>query len=199
MQIPFAILKAKERAANFGRRVDLFRSLYRESSQEAGEELHRVLEEFGCSNTGGWQQGWHSLMTVVDLALQWAITLVPPPIDALREARRVIESASAEWANAWTSLAYFVKDWRLEPSFSEQINDSVTMAQAEWTRVAVTLEERWPVVNEKEEQKIVAGRKGGAFVELDDAFAHLAGVTKEAWQTRVEEHKQKRLRLPNQE
>lgn len=199
MNIPYAIPKAKEQAANFGRRVELFRSLYREPSPEAGEELHRVLEEFGCSNTAGWQQGWHSLTTVVDLALRWAITLAPPPIDALREARTSLEAASAEWANAWGTLAWFVKDWRLEPSLSGPTNDSATMAQAEWVRVAATLEERWPVVNEKEEREIVAKRKDGAFVELDDAFAHLAGVTKEAWQTRVEEHKQKRLRLPNQE
>ena len=82
---------------------------------------------------------------------------------------------------------------------SVKILDIVTLAQAERTRVDATLEDCWPVVNEKEEQKILAEMKGGAFVELDEAFARVAGVTKEAWQARTEEHKQKRLRPPNQE
>jgi hypothetical protein len=197
MQIPYAILKAKEQATDFGRRVDHFRSLYREPSPEAGEELYRLLEEFGCSNTTGWQRGWHSLTTVVDLALQWAVKSVPPPIDALREARACLEAASAGWANSWGELAWFVKGWRLESSPSGPINDSATMAQAEWTRVAATLEERWPVVSR--EQEASEAMNGAAFVELDDAFARLAGVTKEAWQARVEEHKQRRVRPPNQE
>ena len=199
MQLPHAILKAKEQAANFGRRTEHFRSLYKESSQEAVEELHRLLDEFGCSNTAGWQRGWPALTTAVDLALQWAITSSPPRIDTLREARAVIEAASSEWADAWASLAWFVKDWRLAPGSSEQIHDSVTMAQAERTRVDTTLAERWPVVAEKEEQESLAAMKDGLFVGLDEAFAHLAGITKEAWEARVAEHKRKRLPVPNRE
>ena len=197
MQIPYAILKAKERAAVFDRRVEQFRSAYPEPSREASEELHRVLEEFGFSHAVGWQRGWQALTTVVDLALQWAVKSVPPPIDALREARACLEAASAGWANSWGEYAWFVKGWRLEVSLSGPINDSATMAQAEWTRVSATLEERWAV--DSREQEASEAMNGAAFVELDDAFARLAGVTKEAWQARVEEHKQKRLRLPNQE
>ena len=199
MQLPHAVLKAKEQAAEFGRRVALFRSLYRESSPEAGEQLRRFLEEFGCNTSTGWQRGWHPLTTVVDLSLRWAITSTPPRIDALRDARSILGAASAEWASAWTSLAWLVKDWGLERTLSDAINDSATMAEAERLRVDATLAERWPVVSEEEEQESLAAMKNGAFVELDEAFAGLAGVTKEVWDARVEEHKRKRLHVPNRE
>ena len=96
MTIPYVILHAKAMADSLTRSVEAFRSLYPKAVQEADKELLRILMEFGFNRSVGWNHSWDCLTTVVDGAFQWAHRPVPPPIDALREARTVIEAASVE-------------------------------------------------------------------------------------------------------
>jgi hypothetical protein len=53
------------------------------------------------------------------------------------------------------------------------------------------IEDRWPWINEQIIAEAKAELARGEFLELDEAFAQIAGVDKETWLKRVEEHKKR--------
>jgi hypothetical protein len=52
--------------------------------------------------------------------------------------------------------------------------------------------EAWLVANREEVEEALAAARRGESLELEDAFAEIAGVDRETWLRRVEEHKQRR-------
>jgi hypothetical protein len=52
--------------------------------------------------------------------------------------------------------------------------------------------ERWPWISERSIAEARAEIARGEFLELDDAFEQIAGVDKETWLKRVEEHKRRK-------
>ncbi len=67
-------------------------------------------------------------------------------------------------------------------------------ALAEVGSVREDFEENFPIPSEEQRQQARVERAAGGGLELDDAFAEIAGCTKEEWLARVRAHEQARKR-----
>ena len=65
---------------------------------------------------------------------------------------------------------------------------------AEKEQVDFLLQRSWPVEGKAEERKALKEVENGQGVEIDDAFANIAGMSKEEWLKKVEAHKRKKKR-----
>jgi hypothetical protein len=110
--------------------------------------------------------------------------------DAQRERRLLgaVYRAGAEWSwRFWEVL----RDIRLMTGRQVEGTDRLLEAATQFRDLQSRLVKEWPVCSPEEEQQALAQVGGGEGMELDDAFAQIAGVDKTAWLERVAEHKRK--------
>ncbi len=58
-------------------------------------------------------------------------------------------------------------------------------------QLQIRLADEWPVCSAEEAEEVLTQMERGEGMELDDAFAQIAGIDKADWLERVEEHKRK--------
>ena len=108
----------------------------------------------------------------------------------LRERRRVIE----ELSDTYTQLAESVRASALRAWQAAGAPAGIDFAGLDGAIQAVAqtrqrVLERWPVGSEEEEEEARASAARGEGLDLDEAFAQIAGVDVAAWRQRVEEYK----------
>jgi hypothetical protein len=69
--------------------------------------------------------------------------------------------------------------------------DRLLEAARHFKELRARLAEEWPACSPEEEQEAMAQARRGEGLELDDAFAQIAGVDKATWLQRVAAHEQK--------
>jgi hypothetical protein len=188
--IPLVIRVAREQAASFRRCVEMVIEARESSPLGASEyEASEILEDMWFRDR---RSGDEFPKLAVERALQWACREAPPPPAVLREARAMLEGVVNDWTEAILMLDQHFRRLSAEYHWPRGFHRLKTAALAEQRRVMMLLRESWPVGSEEEEQRALADLKEGKGVELDDAFAEIAGVSKEEWLRRVAEHKEKR-------
>src|SRR5205807_7187731 len=59
-------------------------------------------------------------------------------------------------------------------------------------RMKAEFVEQWPWLGDSELEKAWTEYRRGEYLDLEDAFAQIAGVDRETWRRRVDEHQQRR-------
>ena len=198
--IPAVLLLARERADSFRRCVEILHDAWKE-----GSCLGRNQAGFLLADTirNQWDARTTSPLVTLEWALEWANSSPPPPAAALREARAALEATASSWAESSALLSEMQKQnarhlpdrpgLLLWPEWIQHIADLGRVVASEKRRIDLTLRECWPVGSEAEERAALAEMRQGAGVELEDAFAEIANVSKEEWLRRVEQHKQAKI------
>jgi hypothetical protein len=180
MSVPVSILLANERMRGFRHRLEILRDHL--ADDELEYHLYDEMEEIQLARP------------VIFRALQWANQIPPPPITALRETRSFLQRLLDEWGAALVPLATILAGLRPpgSPAARPSLWLALDIAKQEYDHFGQLLNERWPVEDEENEQRAVAEMQSGGGLELDDAFAQIAGVSPAAWQQRVGEHRNRR-------
>jgi hypothetical protein len=191
--VPPLILLTKERAGSFRRCLEILHAAGCEtpSCYDLKDTLV-FLDELVLNRSG--RVTLDTPLITLEWALAWANRNPPPPVHVLREARAVLQQAAEDWARSFLlvqemskrPVEHYPQRW---PEWLAEITRGVA---AEKRRIDLILEESWPVSEEETEQQALAELKSGQGLELDDAFAQIAGVSKDEWERRVAEHKSRK-------
>jgi hypothetical protein len=121
----------------------------------------------------------------VEMALKWS-ALENPSILELREAGALIELALADYFEAWNFIAMALKRRSGFLSDRHWIRESCTLSIIRHDQAARLFKESWPTINEQIEWNRNLEVKSGTFLEIDDAFARISGMTREQWAGKID-------------
>jgi hypothetical protein len=153
------------------------------------QEVWQLLSDMAWFRGG---RAWDETpLFVIEHALEWACQESPPPTAVLRETREVLKGLLTDWSEAILIVDELFRGEGHPHHWPHWFYRLKTTAAAEDRRARMILDESWPVSDEKEEAQALADVKGGKGLELEDAFADIAGVPKDEWMRRVAEHKKK--------
>lgn len=192
MTIPFFILITKYRVETFHRRLNLFHTHFGEQlTEETLPELMRILGEFSSHCDPRWVSASEPIAQAFHRAVSWANTRPYPPADVLQEARQAIDGAISLWLEACTLAGKMLRTQNSHFPWAGRVQESVSYSFAQQRWIKRVIDEGWPVESAADEQRALEEMKSGNVLELDDAFARIAGVLPQEWQQRVEEHKRR--------
>jgi hypothetical protein len=120
-------------------------------------------------------------------------------VAAAQRERRVLEAAfriGAEWSWRFWEV---VRDLTAIAGRPVEGTDRLLEAARRFKELQARLAEEWPACSPEEEQEALAQVRRGEGLELDDAFAQIAGVDKATWLQRVAAHEQKQRPRADQE
>jgi hypothetical protein len=135
-----------------------------------------------------------TLRTLCDRVLLRAVRGDYPDVADLRLARRRLEAVLAEASAAITHLLDLMAqagDAGRTVSTADELRGAAAAIQQLHQRVA----ERWPVCDEEELRAVNEQISRGEFLDVEEAFAEMAGSDKEALRARLDEHKRQRRAL----
>jgi hypothetical protein len=117
-----------------------------------------------------------------------------PTVAWLLERRQVIEDLSASYVQLAESVRAAVYQ-AAQASGSPSGKDFVLLLDRAIQAILQARQrvlERWPVGSEAEIEEASSSAARGQGLDVDEAFAQIAGVDVETWRRRLEEHKQHR-------
>lgn len=189
--VPVFIPIARERAASFRRAAELFCSIdYRSEWGDVGMIVR------------GWVRDSMYLVDpseidvslVLQHALIWARQNTAVPGDSLHHARELLEAMLEDWHEGWKTLAKHLKESGNALHDNHWFREVATVALGRERQLEKSLAEEWPVSSRQDENKRREEIKEGNFLELDEAFAEIAGSSKEEWLAKVRTYQDKRTR-----
>jgi hypothetical protein len=118
--------------------------------------------------------------------LRRAVTDDSLTVDDLRSMQAALDKVLAAYTfvTAFT-LTHLQKAERLAPERLNAVKDALSALG----KVRHEMAEHWPVCSASEEEVARAQIAGGESLDLDEAFARIAGLSKDAYLRRVEAHK----------
>jgi hypothetical protein len=183
MAIPLSIIVSKDRAAAFRSAVSLYLERYGTHVDDASwGDFREILQAYA-----GEHPAESDVPITVEKALVWAAT-EDHGIGELKEVRRHLDDALSDYGWAWHSLN---KAMQSNPHFSGPRHgwmELPALALLRHRQASRALAEGWPTSSETEEAAALADMASGNFVDLDDAFARLAGTTTDQWRLRAGKH-----------
>jgi hypothetical protein len=138
------------------------------------EDLVTLCLELSASGQQLLEREYQLIFQVPDLSVAW-----------LQERRQAIEELTAKYlelAASLKSLARLVTDSARGKDQVDRLDQAVQCFAAAKQRVL----ERWPVGNAQEVAQARAAGRPEDYLDLDEAFAQIAGVDVETWRQRVE-------------
>jgi hypothetical protein len=117
-----------------------------------------------------------------------------PTVAWLRERRRVLEELSDDYVRLAESIrASASRAWQAaEAPVGKDVEVRLGGAIQAVLQAKQSVLDRWPVGSDQEIAEAQAAASRGEGLDLDDAFAQIAGVDVETWRQRVEEYKRDR-------
>lgn len=189
MKIPLFIPLARERAESFRKGIELFLERHGYDILDRGwHDFWMVLRPFNRDPLYFVELSQSDIPLVVENALIWANT-PPAPVELLPEARLLLDSALADWHIAWAALAKILNANSSRLSNDHWLRDVIPLAFVREHQAKRSLAESWPVPGREEEKNLLAEMEAGAFIELDDTFARISGISKDEWIQRINQRK----------
>lgn len=176
MAIPIFILLARDRAAIFRAAIPQILARYGPAISDAD------LDEF--RSTILWYVPDGTLQSdvpdAVEEAIRWA-AIENPTVGELRHAGELLESALADDFEAWQTIAKSLKASPGQLSVGHRIREITARSIAHHRRAVRSFADSWPSIPEETEKLRLLDMRSGSFVDLDDAFSRISGMTREQW------------------
>jgi hypothetical protein len=189
MAIPINFIIARENAASLRKKMDVFASYF--FSYFDARELHvfdnltsvllSIIHPYARYAYHYYDDEFIDLPNVLDQSISWLHTQRNYNIDEIREAKKILDDASEDWYVAHKLMYKLLNTKPYHLSEKHWIKSYVKDALSRYHNVIDIYNSAWPISDINTEEKMLHEMNEGGFVELDDAIASVAGLTKEQW------------------
>jgi hypothetical protein len=133
-----------------------------------------------------------SMRQLWEIAYRSLFTSPPPTFAEARETREVLDRVFADRIDAAEKILALAADAAARTGQPIPETEGLASAAEDVRRLRRELAERWPVCTDDEMEEVRRQIARGEGMELDDAFAAIAGVGVEEWRRRVEARRKER-------